>query len=143
MEVRRQEIAGKDLESARELRAFSLDFLGRAQPSLSCHTSVVRVRVVSTYPEDVIFRGSRHGLLHGLVQLLLGCQISGDGPPDLGPKVMQCAQAGLEARAPSEGPALLQPPPASASPQGGRRGLFLHVPSRGRALGPLSWAPEW
>lgn len=54
--------------------------------------------MASTYPEDVIFGGSRHSLLHGLVQLLLSCQISRDGPSDLRPNVMQRAQASLKPR---------------------------------------------
>lgn len=54
--------------------------------------------MAATYPEDVIFGGRRHSLLHCLVQLFLRCQVSGDSPPDLGPNIMQSAQASLEPR---------------------------------------------
>lgn len=66
------------------------------------------------YPEDVIFRGRGHSLLHGLVQLLLGGQVPGDGPADLGPEVMQGAQTSLEPRGMMrEGPGA---PPATHPP---------------------------
>ena len=68
---------------------------------LASNGSLSRSRVLcgSTYPEDVILRGSRHSLLHGLVQLLLSRQVSRDGPADLRANVVQRAQASLEAEA--------------------------------------------
>lgn len=57
-----------------------------------------------TYPENVVFRGSGHGLLHSLVQLFLSSKIPRDGSPDLRPDVMQCAQASLESRGTREDP---------------------------------------
>lgn len=65
-----------------------------------------------TYPENIVFRGSRHSLLHGLVQLLFCRQISRDGPSNLRPNVMQCAQASLRARRIDDDPT---PPPLPPS----------------------------
>lgn len=101
------------LESAIELRAVSLDLLAdTSSPSgLTLNfTKGHECDCASTHPEDVVLGGRTHGLLHGLVQLLLGCQISRDGPSDLGPDVVQGTQASLEPRGTYEGPGA--PPPS-------------------------------
>lgn len=116
----------EELGICHRTQAFLPGFPGRTTAHPPASNGILprsRVLCGSTYPEDVVLRGSRHSLLHGLVQLLLSRQVSRDGPADLRPDVVQRAQARLEPEAPVRAWRSLaqRPTPACVTPWACRR----------------------